>query len=205
MKKRIEISVDEGVFDESSKIFNRIGMDMEMAINIFLRRTVTEKGFPLSLVAAPLDSLDPINNPSFRSPVAKDDRLQESVTRQEHRTNTAVTKSMVDEVWNTFRTYLRGSGDIKELSQDISKRSGMNPGSAFIYLCILNNLVNGDRNTRSMKFADLEYLLKRIKIELDEEAFSNALASLKLSVPYWKEKLPGDFADKAEKLIERMK
>jgi len=49
-----------------------------------------------------------------------------------------------------------------------------------------------------LKFTDLEYLMGKIQIELGEGKYQNALNSLMASVPYWREKIPGVFADKVE-------
>ena len=74
----------------------------------------------------------------------------------------------------------------------------MNQGSAFIYLTVLSNLVNGDPNTRVLKYKDLEYLMEKIKSELGENNYQKALKSLESSIPYWREKIPGSYADKVE-------
>ena len=119
------------------------------------------------------------------------------------RKSSAITRDMVDRVWEAFIRYNKGLGEIKSLSNEVSKNTGMNRGSAHIYLTILSNLIKGEPNTRILKIEDLEYMLERIKSELGENAYRNAIQSLKQSIPYWREKIPGLFADKVEKLYNK--
>jgi hypothetical protein len=78
----------------------------------------------------------------------------------------------------------------------------MNTGSAFIYLNIINNLVNGSLNKRILKFDDLLFFLEKIKVEFPEPAYQSAIISLNKSIPYWEEKVPGAFSDNVSKLID---
>jgi hypothetical protein len=77
-------------------------------------------------------------------------------------------------------------------------KTGMNQGSAFIYLTVLANLVKGEPNTRVLKYRDLEYLMGKIRAELGENEYQKALQSLRASIPYWREKISSVFADKVE-------
>lgn len=181
MVARIEVEVDEGVLREAATIFEAIGMDVPTAINVFLRRVIMERGLPMSMVAPP-------TTPK-RTPVDE---------FEPHRSNQKITRQMVDEVWAAFLRHLREQIEIGRLADDVASNTGMNRSSAFIYLYILSNLVKGEYNKRALKFSDLEYLMKRIKTELGHQAFANAIESLRQSVPYWREKLSGSFADKVE-------
>ena len=114
------------------------------------------------------------------------------------RTNKAITKEMVDEVWKAFLKYQKGLGDISRLRDDVAEQSGMNSGSAFIYLNILANLAKGEPNTRTLKMKDLSYLMEKIRTELSDEIFQNAIKSLQRSIPYWQVNIPGSFVGKVE-------
>lgn len=48
-KDNIQVHVDSETAAMATAIFNRLGLTMTDAINIFLRRTVVEGGLPLSL------------------------------------------------------------------------------------------------------------------------------------------------------------
>jgi addiction module RelB/DinJ family antitoxin len=193
MKTKIELYIDEEVFKSASQVFESIGMDLQMAVNVFLRRTASEKAFPLSMVA-------PVAAPEQSYATGGREKTQPT-----QRVNNSITQDMVEDVWHTFVRLLRDNGEINRLSDETSKRTGMTRGSAFIYLCILNNLVNGEYNTRNMKVVDLEYYLNKIKAELGAQSFSNALSSLEQSIPYWRDKIPGAFADNVEALIRSMR
>lgn len=201
MQAKFEIYADDEIIRDASQIFEAIGMDLQMAVNIFLRRTASEKAFPLSMNAQLPKQVDRVpaasENSAFEHSGASSFR-----SNQPQRANTSITHEMVVDVWDTFMEYLNHGGEINRLSDGITARSGMTRGSAFIYLCILNNLVNGEYNTRNMKIADLEYYLDRIEKDLNEQQFTNALASLEQSIPYWREKIPGTFADNVEELVK---
>lgn len=185
----LRIDVDDYILEEAKETLNAIGMDVQIAVNVFLRRVAIEKGLPMSMTA----SVPP--NQEIYSSI-----LEEELSRNEKmystRTNKAITKEMVDELWQAFIKYLKGLGEINRLSHEVSENTGMNQGSAFIYLNILANLVKGEPNTRTLKMKDLVYLMEKIKSDLGENTYFKAIKSLRLSVPYWKVKLNGNFADK---------
>jgi len=188
---RIEINIEGAVFREAEKILHALGMTTEIAVNIFFRRVVLEKGLPMTMVAPATGH----EEPGF-SEDSVDKFDYDSI--QATRSNNKITPEMVEEVWYSFMRHLEGLGEIARLSTEVSSKSGMNRGSAFIYLNILANLVKGEPNTRTMKMSDLEYYMGKIKKELGENKFQDAVKSLRLSVPYWQKKLPGSFADKVE-------
>lgn len=188
---KIEINIDDATLREAEKILHSLGMNTEIAVSIFLRRVALEKGLPMAMTASTSSQAE---TDYSEDPGETFD--YESI--QETRSNNKITPDMVEEVWDSFLRYLKGSGEINRLSTEVSKRTGMNRGSAFIYLNILANLVKGESNTRTMKMNDLEYYMEKIKKELGENKYQDALKSLRLSVPYWQEKLSGNFGDKVE-------
>lgn len=188
---KIEIQVEDVVLSEAEMILHSLGMDIEMAVNIYLKRIVLEKGLPMTMAGHGLkqpetEMTDDAGN------------LSEDESKVTIRSNKKITPAMVDEVWLAFSKYTGESGEINLLSTEVSGKTGMNQGSAFIYLTVLSNLVNGDPNTRVLKYKDLEYLMEKIKSELGENNYQKALKSLESSIPYWREKIPGSYADKVE-------
>lgn len=185
----IEINVDNDTLEQAEKALHAIGMDVQIAINVFLRRVAIEKGLPMSMTVPVSDKIvSAIEKQSDEG----DDKIYST------RSNNTITKDMVDEVWQAFIKYHSGLGEISRLSDEVAENSGMNRGSAFIYLNILSNLVKGELNTRNLKMKDLEYLMQKIKSELGIKEHQSAIQSLKKSIPYWRKKLPGAFADKVE-------
>jgi len=187
---KLEIQIDDEVLTEAEKVLFSLGMDVEMAVSIYLRRIAIENGLPLSMAAVPkrveLETTEEIDG-------TLDDDLKPFT-----RSNNKITPEMVEEVWRSFLIYLEGSSEINWLSNEVNKKTNMSRGSAFIYLNILANLVKGEPNTRTMKMKDLEYYMKKIKVELGEKKYQYALRSLKQSIPYWREKVAGNFAEKVE-------
>lgn len=193
----IKIDVDDSVLKEAEKVLYSIGMDVPIAVNIFLRRVAIEKGMPMSMSASVLKQEKDLDYSEGKQLHLTEERSCKI------RKSSAITRDMVDRVWEAFIRYNKGLGEIKSLSNEVSKNTGMNRGSAHIYLTILSNLIKGEPNTRILKIEDLEYMLERIKSELGENAYRNAIQSLKQSIPYWREKIPGLFADKVEKLYNK--
>ncbi|MBV1756318.1 MAG: type II toxin-antitoxin system RelB/DinJ family antitoxin [Dethiosulfatibacter sp.] len=193
---KIEINIDEATLHEAEKILHSLGMNMEIAINIFLRRVKLEKGMPFTMIA-------PVSTQITPKIVDYSNNNLDDETGTISRSNNKITQAMIEEVWRCFLRYLKGSGEISDLSTEIYNKTGMNRGSALIYLNILSSLVKGEPNTRTMKLSDLEYFIEKIKHELGDSKHQNALKSLRLSIPYWQEKLSGNFADKVAALIAR--
>jgi antitoxin component of RelBE/YafQ-DinJ toxin-antitoxin module len=188
---KIEIQIEDGILTEAAKVLYSLGMDVEMAVSIYLRRIALEKGLPMNMTGPMPKRIKPEITENFED-TFEDDSIAST------RSNSRITMAMVDEVWHAFLRHLGGSGEINPLSTEVSTKTGMNRGSAFIYLTVLSNLVNGDPNTRVLKYNDLEYLMGKILTELGENKYQKALKSLMASVPYWREKIPGAFADKVE-------
>jgi len=63
--------------------------------------------------------------------------------------------------------YIDGADELTSLSKQVSLKTGMKNGSASIYLNFLANLVNEKPNTRALKFEDVEYLMSKIRTELE--------------------------------------
>lgn len=189
----IEIDVDESILKEAEKALHAIGMDVQIAVNVFLRRVAIEKGFPMSMTASASSQKE--------NAISQED--EGKVSMYQTRSNNTITREMVDEVWQAFLRYRKGLGEISRLRDEVEEKSGMNRGSAFIYLNILVNLIKGEPNTRTLKFQDLEYMIEKIASELEVDEYRNAIQSLEQSIPYWRNKIPGSFADKVEILCKK--
>ena len=187
----IEVQVDDEILTEAERILHLLGMDVQMAVSIYLRRIALEKGLPMNMVGQGPDRT------GFSIPDDSDGSFADEANTSA-RSNNRITAEMVETVWHAFLRYVEGSGEIKPLSKEVYQKTGMNSGSAFIYLNVLSNLVNGSHNTRVLKYKDLEYLLGKIQSDLGEATFQKAIRSLISSIPYWREKIPGNFADKVE-------
>ena len=186
-----EINIDDVILTEAEKVLHSLGMDVEMAVSIYLRRIALEKGLPMTMTGPVSNRPEPEMTEDFED-------SDEDDSKASTRTNSRITTAMVDEVWRAYLRLVEGAGEINPLSTEVSLKTGMNRGSAFIYLTVLANLVNGDHNTRVLKYKDIEYLMGKIKTELGENKYQKAIKSLMASVPYWREKIPGTFADKVE-------
>jgi addiction module RelB/DinJ family antitoxin len=193
---RIEINVDDLTLQEAESILHSLGMNIEMAVNIYLRRIILEKGLPMAMNTPTSNHIEPDH-------YMDSDESFDYDFGHAPRSNNKITPNMVEEVWRSFLRYLEGSGEISALSTEVARKTGMNRGSASIYLNILANLAKGEPNTRTMKMSDLDYYMERIKNELGQKKYEDALKSLRLSVPYWREKLSGNFADKVEAYCKR--
>lgn len=182
---KLGIEIDDALVNEASLIYETLGIDTETAVRMFLKRTVLEQRLPLSTSVPSVDSVE---------------RMTEK-TGITKRTKNVITKLMVEDIWRRFSGYLEEGGSINSIAQDAHEATGMNQGSAFIYLTILDNLINGKHNTRNMKMSDLEYLMDQIKGQLDERLYINAISSLRKSLPYWDKEEFGQFAAKVQRYL----
>lgn len=184
MELRLEI--DDALVNDAALVYETLGIDTETAVRMFLKRTVLEQRLPLS---TNVPSPDSIESMSVKTDIPK-------------RTKNMITKLMVEDIWKRFSDYLEEGGSINSIAQDAHEATGMNQGSAFIYLTILDNLTNGKHNTRNMKMSDLEYLMNQIKGQLDERSYVNAISSLRKSLPYWDKEEFGQFAAKVQRYLD---
>lgn len=183
---KLTVDIDENLLHDAQSIYDTIGIDIDTAIRMFLKRTVLEQRLPLSTSVPSVDSV-------------KSAAVQVATPK---RTKNVITKAMAEDIWRRFACYLNEGGSINSVAQDAHEATGMNQGSAFIYLTILDNLVNGKHNTRNMKMADLEFYMNQIKDHLDEHSYINAISSLKLSIPYWAKEEFGQFAAKVQRYLD---
>lgn len=187
----LTVNIDDETATNAEAIYDALGIDLETAVKMFLKRTVLEQRLPL-------DTRVQVTQISEKVP-AKNESMHES---NEKRTNNVITKKMARDVWRRFENYAKKGGDINLIAADVHRATGMNQGSAFIYLTILDNFVKGKPNTRNMKMADLEYYVEQIRNYLGEQSYLNTLKSLKASIPYWDKEVFGQFATKVQIFID---
>lgn len=180
----LRLDVDDELASAAQQIYDALGIDTETAVRMFLKRTVLEQRLPLST------SVNAADVPEAAAPPK--------------RTNNVITRPMVEDIWRRFVRYADEGGDINAVAAEAHSTTGMNQGSAFIYLTILDNLVNGKHNTRNMKMADLRYYVEQIRDELDAQSYSNAIKSLKASIPYWDKEAFGLFASKVQAFVDEL-
>lgn len=186
MSTTISFEIDETLASKAEQIYNALGMNTQMALSLFIRRTVMDGKLPLAAVTSPPAIHASTDQPA---PTPESDPHFESKP-----TGKRITEEMVGAVWQAFLKMRQLGYSANSLASEVSNSTGMNPGSAFIYLTILDNLVKGKPNTRNMKMADLETYMSKIQNELNTSDYQNALLSLERSVPYWSKSQFGNFS-----------
>lgn len=182
---KLTVEIDDQIANDAREVFDALGLDMDIAIRMFLKRAALEQRLPLSMSVSGTAVVDSPSEPT-------------------RRTKNVITKAMAEDIWRRFQAYQAEGGSINAVAADAHSVTGMNQGSAFIYLTILDNLVNGKHNTRNMKIADLEFYMDRIREELDDASYANAIESLKLSIPYWDKEEFGQFASKVRSYLNSL-
>ena len=177
----LDINIDNEILEEANEILDSIGMTMDIALKIFINNIVKTKGFPIDL-----KQQEVIKNPESKTDKGK----------------SRINEDMIEAVWDKFKLLQTGASTVIELSDLIESETGMNKGSAFIYLTILTNLIHGKENTRNMKIKDFEFFLKKIKEEFGTEAFHNSLETLRKSASYWEEKNLIKYAASVRDLVD---
>ena len=177
----LDINIDNEILEEANEILDSIGMTMDIALKIFINNIVKTKGFPIDL-----KQQEVIKNPESKTDKGK----------------SRINEDMIEAVWDKFKLLQTGASSVIELSDQVEIETGMNKGSAFIYLTILSNMVQGKPNTRNMKLKDFEFFINKIKEELGNEAFQNSLKTLREAVPYWEKKRIAKYAQSVKELID---
>lgn len=204
--KVLMTELESNIIDNAELVLNEIGLDISTYIRIALLKLVKEQRVPFNLsVSQPVNSTMLTKDTPTTIP-NDDEHTGIELMKSEPRQMIKITSDMCQSIWQEFRTRIASRDmNLLESAQRISTQTGMSRGSAFIYFTILNNLVNGVQNTRSLKMEDLEFFIRKIQSELPAQMFRAAIVSLEASIPYWDEKVPGSFAEKVAKLVERLK
>jgi len=182
MNKQIELIIEQETVEKAERVLEQIGLDFQTAFRMLCKRITKDNGILCLLQNAPDQVIE-----DFRA------IKQTSVAN--------ITPAMRDAVWECFKQY-RSQGN-NFVAKKVNEKTGMNLGSAFIYSVILDNMLNGKENTRTMKFADLVFYIERFKSTTMPPIFTSVLNSLKKSIPYWNEKLTGNYGRKVAELIKK--
>lgn len=205
--KQIIVNYEKTFVESIERILDDVGLDFQSAINMFFKRIAKEKNiaFLIHNVGIEEKNATIINNKEDMDK-KEIENLQE-VSMEENnkrRSNKEITEYMRDHIWTVFTQNKKVSyTEYQEIAKKVARETGMNQGSAYIYFIILSCLLEGKYNTRTMKYSDLVYYLKRIKQECSPNEFKAALKSLESSVPYWEERIPGRFAEKVQQLVSQ--
>jgi DNA-damage-inducible protein J len=189
---KLVLEVEDSSLKDAEMILDSIGLDMEIAVNIFIKKVVKEKGLPFSMKQSA--NLQEVPTSTDQTPADETPK---------RRLNNVISEEMILEVWNVFRKFRVGIDDIKDQSEKIAKKTSMNPGSASIYLNILLKMSKGDMTKRAMKPTDFEFFLTKFKQELGTDKYKTALKSVRDSIPYWRSNIP-TFADSMENLVRKL-
>lgn len=208
--KQITVNLEKQLVDLAEKILDDIGLNFQSGINVFLKRVVKEGGVTFLLQAAPiatrmqLQATDNYTETGLSAINREEDVMTDGFGSASRRSNNEITEEMRYYIWKVFTVNKSLSySDYQELAREVSKKTGMNQGSAYIYFIILSCFMEGKFNTRTMKFADLTYYVKRISQEYTQTEFSLTIKSLEKSVPYWSDRIPGRFAEKVQNLVNQ--
>lgn len=208
--KQIVLNIDKQLFETAEMILEDIGIDFQSSINIFLKRLVKEQG-----IAFLLQDTKSNTSKLLQSNVNKDygpvndvgeNYMTKNLKTYYRKNNSVITEEMRDYIWTIFKENKYVTYTVyKELAKNVYQSTEMNEGSAYIYFIILSCFMEGKFNTRTMKFSDLEYYIKKILQECAKIEFKNTLISLESSIPYWEEHLNGNFAIKVQQLVNKYK
>lgn len=203
--KQVVFNLDEELIEKSEKILDGIG-GLQVAITIFLNRLIKENSLMFLLPENKAVNRFEESRKENDVIIAENKEFDDNAYSPK-RTKKPITQEMRNYVWMIFKQVRAKGGVINRnaIAKAISDKSGMSQGSAFIYIGILINLLNGNINKRNLKFEDLEQYVKNIKNECSARDFENTLKSLESSIPFWKEYFAGEFAYNVERLVKRYK
>ena len=198
--RNFNISMEDGNFDHAEAILSDMGLELTTYLKMAIVKLIKEKCIPFELSSNPV-LFEPQQSSAIPSTSANLVDFNRSAVRETNK----ITNEMCNALWEEFkRRRSSGNTNLQEAAQLISVQTGMNRGSAFIYFNILNNLMDGMKNTRALKYADLVFFVGKIRAELPEQALKATITSLEASIPYWHEKLPSSFADKVRRFVDEL-
>ena len=166
------VGIDFELLQKATEIYAKEGYELNEALTKIFEYTIEVGKFPL-------------------------DKTNKTI-----RKNTRINRQMCEEVWKAFvDCIVNDSFDFNYRAKVLERDCGISKGSAFIYLTVIKNMCSGVMNTRNMKIDDLKFFMEKIKDELDDRANENMISSLKESIEYWKEKIPGSYAERVQELL----
>ena len=204
MSKIINLQFDDDTIAKAESILDDFGLDCLTFAKMCFKKLSKEQNISFLMTSS--------------AATTKQDNCEQAVSTQTNmgvevmdypirRTKNEITAQMRDFIWEIFKSRYNAHQkvDCVYFSKIANDRTGITPGSAQIYFIILENLVAGVPNTRTMKFDDLVVYLHYINEQLPNICIENAVKSLSESIPYWEERIPGYFAQKVSNLIAKYK
>lgn len=199
MSKKISLQFDNDVIEKAESILDDIGMDCQTFVNMCFKKLNKEQNISfLTSGNAPAPKQETIEKtPLPEQPLASE------AEDYSLKTKNTITSEMRDSIWDIFISQFKANKkiDCTYLAKLANLKTGITQGSAYIYFLILDNLVEGIPNTRTMKFNDLVVYLKNIYEQLPKNCIQNAVKSLSESTAYWKDHIQGYFAQKVSALV----
>ena len=202
MGKTINLQLDDGIIEKSENILDEIGLDCQTFVKMCFKKLNKEQNLSFLMVTGTSTNKADISEQLFQQ-----NAIEESINYPDRRTKKVITAQMRDYIWNIFKSQYNSDKNIdcSYLAKIANAKIGITQGSAYIYFLILDNLVTGVPNTRTMKFDDLVTYLNYINGQLPHTCIVNSVKSLTASVPYWEEHIQGYFAQKVSNLISQYK
>lgn len=205
MSKIISLQFEDEFIAKSESLLDDIGLDCQTFIKMCFKKLNKEKGNISFLMTANTSVIAPDENQQIILPLSNEEK--NSMEYPVGKTKNGITEQMRDFIWQIFKSQYNSNKkfDCSRFAKIAHAKIGITQGSAYIYFFILDNLVAGVPNTRTMKFDDLVVYLRYIDEQLPTTCIVNALISLSKSIPYWEKHIPGYFAKKVSNLVAQYK
>lgn len=96
-----------------------------------------------------------------------------------------ITMKMSNGAYEVAKKVYSGQLTRKEGKIEINKSTGMNEGSAQVFITIFLAMMNGDGYKRAFNNDTNKFLLESIKKDYGEDSFKNALNAVKKHIEYY--------------------
>lgn len=204
MSKTINLQFEDEFVAKAESLLDDIGLDCQTFVRMCFKKLNKEQNISFltstNFHVIPQDDNEQV---IVSQPNMEENFMEYPVKK----TKNEITAQMRDYIWDMFKAQYNSNKkiDCSYFSKLASAKIGITQGSAYIYFLILDNLVAGVPNTRTMKFDDLVVYLRYINEQLPNICIANSVKSLSESIPYWEEHIQGYFAQKVSKLVEQYK
>lgn len=205
MSKIINVQFEDDFIAKAENILDDIGLDCPTFVKMCFKKLNKEQNISFLTVNG-----SPTIKQDYGEPVvlAQQNVEEEAIIDYPIRkTKNEITAQMRDYIWELFKSQYKANKklDCTFFAKLANVKTGITQGSAYIYFLILDNLVAGVPNTRTMKFDDLVVYLGYINEQLPKICINNSIKSLSESIPYWEKHIQGYFAQKVSTLISQYK
>ena len=204
MSKSINLQFDDEFIIKAENILEDIGLDCSTFIKMCFKKLNKEQSISfLTTVSSTVVKQD-FGESVFCTQQSID---EEVIGYPVKKIKNVITAQMRDYIWDIFKSHYNANKkiDCSYCAKLANVKTGITQGSAYIYFLILDNLITGVPNTRTMKFDDLVIYLSYIKEQLPKNCINNAIKSLSESITYWEEHIQGYFAQKVSNLVLQYK